>query len=80
MGPLVGATILGPWGPQRVISLDAAARGEVGRAVPGLAVIAVDAEVRLTVAAVALLGGIAMTITALVLAASARAHRVASPH
>jgi len=33
-----------------------------------------------TVAAVALLGGIAMTITALVLAASARAHRVSSPH
>ena len=37
-------------------------------------------EVWWTVAAIALLGGIAMTITALVLAASARAHRVASPH
>jgi hypothetical protein len=37
-------------------------------------------EVWWTVAAVALLGGIAMTITAVVLAASARAHRVASPH
>ena len=37
-------------------------------------------EVWWTVAAVALLGGIAMTVTALVLAASARAHRLALPH
>jgi hypothetical protein len=37
-------------------------------------------EVWWTVAAVALLGGIAMAITAMVLAASARAHRLASPH
>jgi hypothetical protein len=37
-------------------------------------------EVWWTVAAVALLGGIAMAITGLVLAASARAHRLASPH
>jgi hypothetical protein len=37
-------------------------------------------EVWWTVAAVALLGGIAMAMTAMVLAASARAHRLASPH
>ena len=37
-------------------------------------------EIWWTVATVALLGGIAMAITAVALAASARAHRLASPH